>query len=329
MRVPSALRLPALATVVALLLAGCVALPPTTRTPAPAGASPIHAKVVIYAPATPSSIPVLLAAQRMGDAEVTIFTNHTQANAEFLRGDVDILVTGLSVGVELFKQGAPVQVINSYVAGITYLVTRGEPVTSFADLKGREVYLPFEGSPIEETTRFLVEQAGLVWKSDVQPVYAPFPSSVELLKQGRATAVALPEPYVSLIEGLPELTISLSYRQAWDAATGTSSGYPQVTPFVRREWAAAHPDVVARFNAEIAAALAEIERDPEAVVAATQAALSALGPASVLRAALQRTDFAFSSGAALAQEIATYTRIVGKPLDETYVAFFYMDRRSQ
>lgn len=314
----------AVLAVTCLLLAACVPLPATTSLPA----APAP-RLRIYAPATPTSVPILLAAQRMADlnAQVTIFANHAQANAEFLRGDVDILVTGLSVGVELFKKGAPVQALNSYVAGMTYLVTRGKPVASFAELQGQEIYIPFEGSPIEETTQFLVEQAGLTWKRDVKPVYSPFASSVELLKQGRATAVALPEPFVSLIEGQPNLYISLSYRQAWDAATGTSDGYPQVTPFALREWVDAHPDVIARFNAEVAAALTEIQRDPAAAVAATHEALGLSAP--VLSAALARTDFAFRSDDALAQEIETYYRIVGKPLDETFAAFPFAYRRPQ
>ncbi len=196
-------------------------------------------KLVIYAPATPSSIPILLAAQQM-DAEVTIFTNHTQANAQFLRGDVDILVTGLSVGIDMFKNGAPVQAIDSYVAGLTYLVTYGKKVERFADLKGQEIYFPFEGSPIEEITQFFIAQEGLAWKTDIKPIYSPFASSVELLKQGKATAVALPEPSVSLIANQPNLYISLDYRALWDKATGSTTGYPQVTPLVKQEWAAAH-----------------------------------------------------------------------------------------
>lgn len=317
--------------VVAVVLSGCVAAPPAgtpTGSPVRSGMAQTavpaaHSKVVIYAPATPSSIPVLIAARQMDDVEVVIFTNHAQANAEFLRGDVDILVTGLSVGVDLFKNGAPIQVIDSYVAGLTYLVTRGKKVDGFADLKGQEIYIPFEGSPIEEITQFFVEQEGLTWKKDLKPVYSPFASSVELLKQGKAAAVALPEPFVSLVEGLPDTYISLNYREAWDRVTGSSHGYPQVTPFVRRDWAAAHPDVIARFNAEIAAAVKTIEQDPAAAVAQTQAQLGL--PAKVLLASLGRTDFAFVGPDALAQEIQGYYRTIGKPLDESFNAshFFY------
>ncbi len=312
-----------------LLLAGCVALPPAgapiaSPTPAESASTAVptkHPKVVIYAPATPSSIPVILAARHMDNVEVVIFTNHAQANAEFMRGDVDILVTGLSVGVDLFKNGAPVQVIDSYVAGLTYLVTYGKEVESFADLKGQEIYIAFEGSPIEEVTQFFAEREGLTWKTDIKPVYAPFASSVELLKQGKATAVALPEPFVTLVENQPNMVIALNYREQWDRATGSSNGYPQVTPFVMQEWAAAHPDVIARFNKEIAAALKTIEQDPAAAVAQTQAQLGL--PAEVLLRSLGRTDFAFVGPDALPAAIQDYYRTIGKPLDETFDAFFY------
>lgn len=317
------------------LLSGCVPLPSTgapTATPAPtAPAQPVvstaHSKIVIYAPATPSSIPVLLAAGHMDDVEVTIFSNHAQANSLFVRGDVDILVTGLSVGIDLFKNGTPIQVIDSYVAGLTYLVTYGKQVTSFADLKGQELYIPFEGSPIEEITQFFVEQEGLAWKTDIKPIYSPFASSVELLKQGKATAVALPEPFVSLIEGQPDMVISLNYRERWDSLTGSTNGYPQVTPFVMRDWAAAHPDVIARFNTEIAAALQAIKQDPAAAVAQTQAQLGL--PAKVLLAALGRTDFAFVSSDALAETIQGYYRTIGKPLDDTFNTAHFVYRGTQ
>jgi len=309
----------AIFVIVLAIAAGCVPVVPAT----PLAESTPARKLVIYTPATPASIPVLLAARHIEGAEVTIFANHAQANAQFLRGEIDILVTGLSVGVELFNNGAPVQVIDSYVAGMTYLVTRGQPINDLAELKGRSVYLPFEGSPIEEVTRFFVEQAGLQWETDVRPVYAPFTSSVELLKQGRAAVVVLPEPFVSLIEGQPDLHVSLSYRELWDTLTGSGRGYPQVTPFVTREWAAANADLVARFNEEIAAALTSIQADPAGAVAQTHEALGL--PEPVLAAALDRTDFAYIGGADLTDMIRGYYEAIGKPLDAAYDAFFYGD----
>jgi ABC-type nitrate/sulfonate/bicarbonate transport system substrate-binding protein len=340
-------RWPAFALLLAALLslAACVPVAaPNAPAQAPATASPPGGDLVIYAPATPSSVPVLLAVQRMNQdpalgrpVRVVIYTNQTQASSLFLRGDVPLLVTGLSVGVEFFKNKAPVQAVNSFVSGLTYLVTYGKPVSSFRELPGGQIYIPFQGSPIEEITRYFVEQEGLTWGRDVKPVYAPFVSSVELLKQGKAAAVALPEPYISLIEGQAPITVSFGYHDRWNALTGSKTGYPQVATFAHQDWAAAHPDLVARFNTELAAAIASIQRDPAAALADAVASAKGStsgqdsGPAGapVLTApALARTTFAFTSGDAMAQDIRHYYQTIGKPLDESFNAFFTRGPRS-
>jgi NitT/TauT family transport system substrate-binding protein len=291
-------------------------------------------RITVYAPSTTSSVPIILAARQLAthagtvedpvreeDADLTIFDNHSQANTLFLRGDVDILVTGLSVGVGFFRNGAPVQVINCNVSGLTYLVTYGRQVDSFAELKGGSLYLPFEGSPIEETSRFFAEQEGLTWNQDIKPVYAPSDSSLVLLTQGKAAAVALPEPYVSLAEQQAPVHVSISYRERWDDLTGSSHGYPQVCAFVKEDWAGAHRQTIARFNEELANAIRTVQRDP---AAAAQQAEGMLGfTQETLLAALGRTDFDVRDSGEMEQEIRRYYEIVGKPLDASYGPFFY------
>ncbi len=90
---------------------------------------------------------------------VEIFDNHPpQAHAQFMAEDNLVLVTGLSVGVDMFKNDVPpLQLINTNVTGLSYLVSCNLEINSFADLAGHEIYLPFEGSPpLEETTRFFL-----------------------------------------------------------------------------------------------------------------------------------------------------------------------------
>jgi NitT/TauT family transport system substrate-binding protein len=313
-----------------LVLTACYASPTATgtsvsETPSPRPASPVpSAQLRIYAPASPSSAPVVLAAQQLPNANVTIYTNHSQANTLFLRGDADILVTGLSVGVSMFENGAPVQVVNSYVTDLTYLVTYGQPVERFADLAGQEIYLPFEGSPTEEITRFLAEQDGLAWGEDIKPVYSPFPASVELLRQGKAKAVVLPEPFVSMVQGDEQIFVSLNYRQAWEAQTGGNSGYPQVAVFVNRDWAAQHSAEIEAFNQALADAIQAVQQDPVGAIEQTGSAFSF--PQPVMLAALQRTGFAPLTDEALANSVLQYYQTIGEPLNAEFETFFYHNR---
>jgi NitT/TauT family transport system substrate-binding protein len=311
-------------------LTACYASPTATDAsvsavllPTPVSAIP-STQLNIYAPASPSSVPVVLAAQQLPNANVTIFTNHSQANTLFLRGDANILVTGLSVGVSMFENGAPVQVVNSYVTDLTYLVTYGQPVERFADLTGQAIYLPFEGSPTEEITRFLAEQDGLVWDKDLEPVYSPFPASMELLRQGKAKAVVLPEPFVSMVQDDEQIFVSLNYRQVWEAQTGGNSSYPQVAVFVNRDWAAQHSAEIETFNRALSHAIQTVQQDPVGAIEKTGPAFGF--PQPVMLRALQRTGFAPLTDEALANHIQHYFLTIGEPLDAGFQEFYYHNR---
>lgn len=194
-------------------------------------------QILVYAPATPSSIPLIVAAESLPDVKIKLFTSQSQAYALFLNGNVQILSTGLSVGVQFFRQGVPVRIINSYVSGMTYMVTacHSDQITdkpvythskkktgsteesfylntrdekkiadcdnfNFNNLRGSTLYLPFIGSPIEEVTRFFILSDGLLWKQDIHIAYGMFPEVVKLLRQKKTCYAILPEPFVSILE---------------------------------------------------------------------------------------------------------------------------------
>ena len=301
-----------------VLCSGCTPMPTNNDTDQPTDA-PTEAPTTnwtIYAPESTSSIPVILAAQEMDDVDLVLFSNQSQANTIFLRGEAQFLVIGLSVGMDLFKNDAPIQAVNTYVSGLSYLATYGEPVDSFADLQGQEVYVPFEGSPIEEVCSYLAAQEGLTWKSDIQPVYAPFTSSVALLKEGEAKAVILPEPMVSVVENQPDVYISLSLYDLWNQYQPEDQGYPQVASFVNPEWAEAHPETVAAFNQALDEAIQSVQENPEAAVEIAAEYFSF--PEPVLLKALSRTTYHLYTGSEMQQTIENYYAVIGKPLDETF-----------
>jgi NitT/TauT family transport system substrate-binding protein len=278
--------------------------------------------IEIYAPASTSSIPFVLAASQSDLFTVTLYNNQSQANTLFIRGEIPLFVTGLSVGQDLYKQEVPIQLVNSYVSGLSSLVTFGEPINSFNDLKGKEVYVPFQGSPIEDISAYFAAQQGLSWEEDIQPVYAPFESSVALLKEGKAAAVVLPEPFVSLLEGQENIHISISYYDEWNKNNPGDQGYPQVGMFVNTQWAAAHAQEIELINQSLQAAIRQIETDPAAAVEAVSGSYSF--PPKILLNSLARMQYDMISGRDLQQQVERYDSIIGKPQDEIDAAFYYL-----
>jgi NitT/TauT family transport system substrate-binding protein len=284
--------------------------------------APVTDRISLYAPASTSSIPVIIAAKSMPNVDLTLYTNQEQVNTLFARGEVDVMVTGLSVGVTLYKNNVPLQMVNSYVSSLSYMVTSGEQVNSFADLKGKEVYVPFKGSPIEEVCQYLAAQEGLTWGTDITPVYSPFDASIALIKEGKAAAVVLPEPNVSLVASQPNVFVSFSLADLWNRANPTSAGYPQVGAFANKEWAAAHAADLKAFNDALAKDIELSLTDPAAAVDTVKDNYKI--PAPVLQQALSRTGYNLVTGADLKAQIDTYYQIIGKPLDETYAEFYYL-----
>ena len=279
-------------------------------------------RITIYSPMSTSSIPVILAAAQFPEVDLVLYTNQSQANTEFLRGDADLLVSGLSVSVDLYRNGAPVQTVNSLVSGLSYLVTTGSPVTSISDLAGKSVYVPFEGSPIDEIMAYLAKENGLEWKQDIQPVYSPFDSSIDLLKQGEAEAVVLPEPSVTLVEDQPGVSISLDLFDEWNRATGSEDGYPQVVTLVNPEWADENSEFLAKFNQALENAILSIQDDPEFVIEQVKDNYK-LTPEKLLKS-MNRTRYSLLSGADMRDAVETYYQTIGKPLDENFTDFYFI-----
>ncbi len=277
---------------------------------------------MVRAPASPSSIPLILACRALGSgtATIKIFSNHSQAHALFLQGDSQILATGLSVGVRFYRQGAPVQVVNAYVTGLTYLVAL-EKIDSLGDLRGKTLHLPFAGSPIDEVTRFFVSREGLVWNRDIRVAHTRFPATLKLLREGRIFAAALPEPFVSMIRERSGVYVSIGFRDLWENYTGGKEGYPQVATLVKKDWAEDNADLIRRLNREVDRAVAFVRENPDEAAAQTQGFFSL--PEGILRSALRRTDFRFLADPPLKREIETYYRTIGRPLDEGFQDFFY------
>ncbi len=277
--------------------------------------------VTVLAPSSTTSIPILLAAKYLPGLNVEIFENHPQANAQFMAEEDLVLVTGLSVGFDMFKNDVPLQLINTNVTGLSYIVSCNFEINSFAELDGHEIYIPFEGSPLEETTKFFVEQAGLVYGEDVKPIYAPFETSTALIKNGDDAIVAIPQPAATAMAAQECGHLGVSFYDTWNEITGDTDGYPQVGAFSKAEFANEHPEWIIAFNQALAKAIADIQENPEAAM--NEVADKFSFPAPILLKALQATKFTVQSDQEMKDSVIHYYRTIGKPLDESYEAIFY------
>lgn len=278
--------------------------------------------VVLVVPASPSSIPLILAARSLENPhsiKVKVFHNHSRAHALFLRGEVQLLSTGLGVGVRFFNQKVPIKIISSHVAGLSYLVTT-RTIKGFKELRGQKLWLPFPGSPLEELSRFFAECEGLIWKSDILVGYSMFDSSVKLLKMHKIDFLPLPEPFVTLATENSNLTVSLDFGKLWEQYTGKGNPCPQVGTFINTGWKGDNIGFVREFNRAVEQAVSLCMDDPDLAIKKTQSILGF--PKEVLEKALTRTRFQLLTDQKLKDGVFAYYNTIGSPLDQSFEDFF-------
>ncbi len=278
--------------------------------------SPLRVSV----PAAVSSVPVLaLDGARVSgrSVSVSIFLDHSLTLAEFLRGDVDVLMTGFTQGAAAFASDPGVRLLATPVWGVSSLMVRDKSISTLAGLRGKKIMVPFPGSPLDLQTRAVLKAGGLA--GNVGIVFGPPQQAAALLLAGKADAVAVPEPVASQLEASGKAFRLARYQDLWALAADGEPRSPQVSFFVKRKFADTHRELLAAFLEAAADATAAVAADP-AAAAEKGAAVFKLDPA-IVRTGLENTLFDLPGPEENRRLSDDYLRRLGRPAVDR--VFFY------
>ena len=198
--------------------------------------------------------------------EFVLWRDPDQLRVMALDGRADVLAMPTNVAANLHNRGAKLQLLNVSTWGVLWLVSRDPTLKSLADLRGKELAVPFRGDMPDIVFQLLAEQQGVDVRKDVQLRYVASPiDAMQLLVMRRVDHALLAEPAVSMALRktgsfplsviAPELHRSVDLQQEWGRVFARSARIPQAGIAVMgalRE----RPDVVARIEAEYARSLA-------------------------------------------------------------------------
>ena len=208
-----------------------------------------------------------------------------------LDGRADVLAMPTNVAANLYNRGAKLQLINVSTWGVLWLVSRDPALKSLADLRGKELAMPFRGDMPDIVLQLLAEQQGMDVRKDLQLRYVASPvDAMQLLVMRRVDHALLAEPAASMALRktgsfplsmiAPELHRSVDLQQEWGRVFARAARIPQAGIAVMgalRE----RPELVARIEAEYARALAWCKDNAEACGKAVAARIDLLSPEAV------------------------------------------------
>lgn len=224
----------------------------------------------------------------------TVWKDPDQLRALAVEGKADFVAMPSNVAANLYNRGVPLQLLNISIWGLLFIVSRDPAIRTLADLRGKELVMPFRGDMPEITFRTLADKLGLPVEQSAQAIglrYAATPlDAMQLLLTRRADHALLAEPAVSVGLGksrslpmsavAPELHRSIDLQAEWGRAFDRAPRIPQAGIVVMGKQRG-NAALIARFQQAFAQAQTWCNAEPEACGKAVAARVPMLTPEGV------------------------------------------------
>ena len=128
-----------------------------------------------------------------------LWKNPDQLRAMILNNEVDFVAVPTNVGAILYNKKQPIKLLNISVWGILKILTRDKNVKTLADLKGKELIVPWRGDMPDIVLRAVLKQKGFT-NNDIKISYVSNPmDAAKQLIMRKADNILLPEPASSMV----------------------------------------------------------------------------------------------------------------------------------
>ncbi|MUO85296.1 PhnD/SsuA/transferrin family substrate-binding protein [Agrobacterium vitis] len=262
-----------------------------------AHASPLG-HLVLYGPPAGPSITLAYAVGKgllrdvADKVEFKVWRTPDEMRAGLSSGSMQAVVMPTTAAANLHTRGLGLKLANVMTNGLLYIVSRDEKITTFSDLEGQSVTVPFPNDTPELVFDAALAHHGMTGKVKVERAGTPI-EAVQMLLAGRIDTALLPEPAVSAAifkakTGGQALHRAIDMQQEWGSVSGTTPVMPQAGLALTHSFLDDHPDQAKALLRGVARAAVEVNADPAA--AASQAASALELPWPVLEASIPHSN---------------------------------------
>ncbi|QZY55371.1 ABC transporter substrate-binding protein [Crassaminicella profunda] len=172
--------------------------------------------------------------------------------SKLLSKEVDFAALPTNVAAKLYNKGAGYKLAAVNTLGVLYVMTQGEEITRWDDLKGKKINMITKGSNPDVVFKYLLKKNGLDPEKDVTLDYTLSHAELaQAMAAGKVDISVLPEPFVTMVSMKNKnAKIVMNIQDEWKNVLGAGAGLVQGCLVVREEFAQKNPEVVKNFLAE-------------------------------------------------------------------------------
>jgi NitT/TauT family transport system substrate-binding protein len=237
--------------------------------------------------------------QAQNSYDFTVAGSADEIVSKIASGELDVAAVPTNLAATLYnktKGGVQLAAVNTL--GILSLVTKGEEISSVADLKGKTIYTSGQGAAPEYVLDYILTANGLT--GDVKVEYLSEHSEVasQLLADKISIAV-LPEPFVTQVTTKDDkVKVALDLTKEWDKAVEKlnqgSSILTMGSLVVRRDFAEKNKEAFDRFLKEYQESVDFVNQNPDK--AGVMSEKYDIMPAAIAQKAIPNCNIVFLSG---------------------------------
>ena len=153
-----------------------------------------------------------------------------------LKGEADIAIVPSNLAAQAFNKDLPYKIVGTSVWGSLYL-TSTEDITSFEELKGKEIYTFGKGLTPDLVLRYLLSKNSIDPDKDVKVTYLNAASEVgTAFLSGKTNLAVLAEPLLTTVMMKKEdAKVKFDLNEEWAKTAGTKKGYPQSSLIIKKD----------------------------------------------------------------------------------------------
>ena len=251
-----------------------------------------------------------------GRSDQTYNFTLTGANDEIVaalsNGSADIAAVATNLASVLYnKTGGGITVLAVNTAGVLYVLSNGEELSTAAELAGHRIYLPGQGANPEYILRYVLEQNGLNPDTDVELCFVGEGSELlSVWAQDPQALIMAPQPVAtSLLMQNESARQLLDMTAEWDAVTADGSRLMMGCVVVRNEFLQQHPDAVQTFMQEYEASIRAAQEDIEHTAALCEGR-GIIAKAALAQRAIPLCGLCYVTGAEMREGLSGYLGVM-------------------
>lgn len=240
------------------------------------------------------------------DYSITNVGSNDEIVAKLVNGEADIAAVATNLASTLYKKtNGGIKVLAVNTLGVLTLVSKGEEISSIADLKGKTVYSTGKGANPEYIINYILEKSGLVPGKDVTLEFVSQPTEIVSLfaTNEKITAIA-PQPVATVITVQDkDAKIVLDMNSEWEKSSDTKLVMGCLV--ARKEFIESKPDAVKAFMRDYEESVKTVNSDPDTAAALCEE-YGIVAKAAIAKKALPYCNIVFEDGKQMKTDLSAY-----------------------